>query len=54
MAELDDEDVSAVTEEAAAGALPLVASNGAQPQEQRQPLDEQTFKPPRLDNVNLE
>jgi hypothetical protein len=54
MAELDDEDVSAVTEEAAAGALPLVASNGSQPQEQRQPLDDQTFKPQRLDNVNLE
>lgn len=54
MDELDQEDIEAVTQEAAAGALPLVGTPGAQPAEQRQPLDDQTFKPQRLDNVGLE
>mgnify|MGYP003133254758 CR=1 FL=1 len=54
MAELDEEDVQAVTQEAEAGALPLVPAGGAQPTPPRQPLDDQTFKPERLDNIGLE
>lgn len=52
MDDLTEEDAEAVYEEALAGNLELVAPIGAQAplEEQRQPLNDQTAKPPRLDD----
>jgi hypothetical protein len=51
MDELDAEDVEAITAEAAGGTLPLLSANGGGPAAapMRQPLDEQTPKPERID-----
>lgn len=52
MDELTEEDADVVFDEALSGELPMTAQNGAQaPVDPRQPLDGQTAKPQRLDDL---